>query len=485
MRFLRENIFLIGTAAACVAIGALLALSYFSASGKLDAAIRERERLSKTLDDFAGRKGANEAMISWAKRRVERVERDGQRVRRECVNWNRRNYSVLKLDVTDSSGVRRRIDAFPIDEQQYEELSLRYFFTQQYQEELKRLLAETNPTSTPTQMEIDAQVAQWQKYLEAGGAAEEGRELYAGGAKRGAAGDAQARGKQTAVLNRAREGMIYADLAALDNIYPMPTKNATFADLWRAQVNLWVTQDLLSAINETNRQAFATLPEDERTVINAAVKRLTSLQIAENYIRPAAGDGPSASEIEEDEEYEESNFDMYMIPDAPEEMAERGEPLGGEPHPLTGRGSTGEYDVIRYELEVVISLSQLMAFERRVLAQNYHTILDVQWRSIHGPAVTGSGRRSGEKDDLFYYGTAPVVAVTLKGEVLFLTPWARGTWDEQAEEWSNEFPPLIPTQALRQQFGLGSSALRPEDKKRLEPLPERETAPPPPPAFGF
>ena len=96
MRFLRENIFLIGTAAACVVIGALLALSYFSASGKLEAAVRERERLSKTLEGFAHSKGANEPMIDWATRRVERVERDGQRVRRECVVWNKRNYCASK-----------------------------------------------------------------------------------------------------------------------------------------------------------------------------------------------------------------------------------------------------------------------------------------------------------------------------------------------------------------------------------------------------
>jgi len=287
MRFLRENVFLIGTAAACVVIGALLVLGYFSASGKLEGAIRERERLSKTLEDFARRKGANESMINWGERRVERVERDGQRVRRECISWNKRNYSVLKLDVTDSGGVRRRVAAFPIDEQQYEELSLRYFFTQQYQEELKRLLAKLNPTSTPTPPEIDAQAAQWEKYLESGGAAEEAREFHAGGVRRSASLDAQTRGKRSAMLNRAREGIIYADLASLDNMYPMPTKNATFADLWRAQVNLWVTQDLVSAINETNHQAFAGLPEEEHTVVNAAVKRLKSCLL---YTSPSPRD---------------------------------------------------------------------------------------------------------------------------------------------------------------------------------------------------
>jgi len=286
MRFLRENIVLIGMGAGFVLLGALLVLAYFNASGKLQTAIRERERLSKTLEGFASGKGANESMIKWAQRRVEQVKQEGQRVRRECVDWNRRNYSVLKLEVADSAGVRRRINAFPIDEQQYEELSLRYFFTQRYRQELERMLAELKPTSPPTETEINAQAAQWEKYLQAEGVAEERRELGGPGARRSETLDFQTRGKRSAMLNRAREGAVYASLASLDNIYPMPTKNASFADLWKAQVNLWVTRDLITAIKETNAQAFAGLPQEQQTVINAAVKRLKSLQIEENYVRP-------------------------------------------------------------------------------------------------------------------------------------------------------------------------------------------------------
>jgi hypothetical protein len=61
-----------------------------------------------------------------------------------------------------------------------------------------------------------------------------------------------------------------------------------------------------------------------------------------------------------------------------------------------------------------------------------------------------------------------VVQLKIDGELLLLTAWERGTWDEPNKRFLPNYPPLIPTEALQQQFaGTDNPAMRPEDVARL------------------
>ena len=69
------------------------------------------------------------------------------------------------------------------------------------------------------------------------------------------------------------------------------------------------------------------------------------------------------------------------------------------------------------------------------------------------------------KDEFVYhYGPEPVLEVSVKGELLLLTAWARGTWNEQENKWSEAYLPLIPSEALAR---IDRTALRPKDIQRV------------------
>jgi hypothetical protein len=66
-----------------------------------------------------------------------------------------------------------------------------------------------------------------------------------------------------------------------------------------------------------------------------------------------------------------------------------------------------------------------------------------------------------------YYGPDAVIQVIFKGELLLLTSWERGKYNSADNKWDS--PPLIPKDVLAV---LPASILRPEDAKRLAPIPK-------------
>ena len=57
------------------------------------------------------------------------------------------------------------------------------------------------------------------------------------------------------------------------------------------------------------------------------------------------------------------------------------------------------------------------------------------------------------------------MSVTIRGELLLLTAWERGTWNEKENTWA--LPPLMPRQMLERFSAQGrSAALRQEDTRR-------------------
>ena len=104
-------------------------------------------------------------------------------------------------------------------------------------------------------------------------------------------------------------------------------------------------------------------------------------------------------------------------------------------------------------------------------------VMQILWDNLEsfGDDPEGSWEGTVPGAALYYYGTEPVMQVTIKGELLLLTGWERGTADPNTPgKFLDKYPPLVPTEMLQQQFppGPGNPALRPEDAARLEPAPE-------------
>ncbi|MCJ7544665.1 MAG: hypothetical protein MUP47_08920 [Phycisphaerae bacterium] len=495
MKFVRENLFLIVVAVIVLLGGGGMLMAYFKVSGDVEKAVDDRMRMAKTLAGLEGR-GANAEMEEAAQKRIDAIRASADTVKRMCVEWNRAHMQVVKLAVPNS---QLTVAAFPYDPQLYRDEGLGYVFTDTYIKTMQDLLNSLHPTSPPTDGEIQSQQLQWQnrltqwKQMEASKSptptgyrpeVEFESDLGAGGvgaltplpppeagsaygpspmpalptgSDPSVAEEASRRGRDSAMLMKARRGVVYTDPCALDMVFTEAVPDPPVAGLWQAQLNLWVTSDIIAAINATNEEAFAKTSEEgqPRDVLMAAVKRLARIDVNENYVLPTVEAGlPASPYADEEVEVEE----RYGDP---------GQGVRARAAVLTGRGSCSDYDVLHYTFTVVMASRYLPTLERHLLSRNYHTILSVQIRPADAPISTGAVAAYTPSTANYYYGPEPVVQVEIRGEVLLLTDWERGTWDPGANAWSDQFPPLIPPEALKQQYTRASPALRPEDVARI------------------
>jgi len=132
----------------------------------------------------------------------------------------------------------------------------------------------------------------------------------------------------------------------------------------------------------------------------------------------------------------------------------------GSAENLTQRVSGPRHDVKHYRFTVIMDTRWLPKLLKNLLARNHHTVLDLSVEAVDH-----------DEADPHYYGTDPVMAVTITGELLLLTDWERGTWLRDPKTgkggWSKEFPPIMPEQVLQELRAGDPLALREEDKARL------------------
>jgi len=463
MQWIRENLFL-----ACL-IGALvvcIGAAYTVRSGQ-DADFKNKDM--KPRVDLARRIGrldssppVNKDWLKKAQDRLDGIRRQRNKVVRDAADWNKRNYRVLPLKST-ADGAVEIIPAFPYDPAVYQRKDLTSKFTNTYRIVLYDALSKLDLTSWPTDAEIGELSAQIEKDIQSrrraaikrveyarnrGGATPEAPKTPGGADKpkeekkpkgvsqedwdlsRLTEADVQNRARRNAteelMLRKAKAGIMFvspttlamvSDLKLpgaddgpeeLDVIFPKEvwqTSAAPAAKLWEAQLNLWVTQDILSAIDATNQQSLRKAGSVRKpTVPNAAIKLLRGIDITEQYLMLQGGDG-----------------------------------AGNAKAGLTRRVTGKEYEIIRYEFQVAMKTAYLPALMRNLMMRGDHTVLAVSIEHLPpGP------------DGMRYYGTDPVADVRLVGEVLFRSSWTRK---------------IMPIETLRDSLG---DVLRPEDEKRLE-----------------
>jgi hypothetical protein len=208
------------------------------------------------------------------------------------------------------------------------------------------------------------------------------------------------RANKALLIRHAQKGSIYVSSDALDIVLPGPELvPPPITQIWLAQLNYWITKDIIAAISATNDVSarLAKSRNETPSVLNAAVKELVKIDINEKYV----GGGE--------------------VPGRPTRPPTPG---GGRPpaaaatpgvNSFTQRGSCQQYDVLRYKFTIVMPTRFLNTLEQNLMKRNFHTILSVQITELSSIPVDR------------YYGTDPVMTVILEGEVLLLTAWERGT----------------------------------------------------------
>jgi hypothetical protein len=469
MQWIRENLFLTCVAGTLVVC---LAVCYVIRSGQdtafTDKDMKPRKTLASRLATLSRGESVNKERMKKAKDRLEEIRRQRDVIVGNVDDWNKRNYPVLKLKVA-GGGSDGAYPAFPHDSEIYRKKGLTSKFTNAYRVTLYGALAELDLTSWATSAEIEKLSARINKHIQSrrkvaarnvehalrrsgrtrtrnespGGDGSKREEKKPDGVStedwnlsRLNDGDvvrqALDNARKELMYKKSNAGMIYVSPetlamvtdprlpggktgpAELDVIFPneiWDSKNAPATRLWEAQLNLWVSQDILSSIDTTNRQSLRTTAGVRKpTVQNAAIKALDKISITELYLMERVNRASSSSEAE-------------VKPD------------------LTMRATTKEYEIVEYKISLIMKSSYLPVLIKNLMTRGEHTITNV--------SIVGF---PDDPEEARYFGTDPVAQVEVSGEVLF-----RGGWTRK----------IMPTETLKGRL-TDADVLSAEDMKRLE-----------------
>ena len=470
MNFLKENMFLVVTAAVVLVGGAVLLLLANSEAGQADTGGKTYASVGGQINSLAP-SGVNRAIVEAAERRVGGMRNEAKKVADEFLLCNSRGYEVMSFDISGQT-----IPAFPVDPKFKEDReTLRLLFPEKYRLRIEALCQTLKPTVPPTEAEIRDEIARiaastmplkkdelpkpttprtserrvgerGERFHRPGGM--EGGMRPAAGRTAGTSTPGNAVEQQalnSLVIGKSEDGWIYVDKeqqrptsdrrsdsagGAMYMVLSGTKTDCTDEILWLAHVGMWVQQDIVGAINLTNSQMERTASGGQRGVAASAVKRLMNIDVRGYVLRNGGGKAAALHYLD------------------------LGEKKVSKPVPqLTGRACNKLYDVIHYDFTVILPMRHLLRLQKNLMAQNYHTVLAV---SITRPV----------QSDVYYYGTDSVMKVTIVGEMLMLTDWTRGRWDKDAKEWDKNCPPLIPVEFLKEMKNIDAGAMRKEDDKR-------------------
>lgn len=162
------------------------------------------------------------------------------------------------------------------------------------------------------------------------------------------------------------------------------------AQVWFTQMAVWVQTDLVDSIAALNDRVLRRNFKNEKdwNIVNAPVKHVTSVDV------------PQGAEM------------YFRITDTSQEGLQAGaQDYMSSP---TGRTSGSVYDVIKWTLIVKMDAHYVPALVQELARGKFITVHKVDTASIDTTQARDQG---------FFYGTAPVVQVTLTGEALMLRDW--------------------------------------------------------------
>lgn len=151
------------------------------------------------------------------------------------------------------------------------------------------------------------------------------------------------------------------------------------ADMWFAQVGLWIQQDVVTAIASLNNEAAQQADDTDAHVEQMPVKRIEHIEV-QGY---QTSDG--------------------LIP-FPAHTSMGSRPGGGiQAASFTGRMSDEQFDVVRFNLAVIVDQRDLLQLIDRLTKQNFYQCIGAEYTQV--PEEAG-----------YMYGTEPVIRAGLAFE---------------------------------------------------------------------
>jgi hypothetical protein len=392
MEFVRTH--LISLICAAVALGAIGAAVMGMSSRSVVQAMEARKRDLKADQIGALKTSAkNQEIIEREKERGNRFQEEYDKTVKVAIEINQRQ-PIME-------------DVFPT----FDRLETPFRFREAYRDELARLPAELLAGKLPDAAEIqeeneavrDLQEREREKAQETQLGPASGRTPAArqpetvffesgGGSPRGgvrggfappASGQAtEPRFDPTlrARVNKAKSIRTYINDGTFHKS-PLVAEGGTpsLTEMWKAQVSLWIQQDIIKAIADLNKEAADRVKDGEAHVEHMPVKHVVGI-LVRGY-QTASGFVPFAS---------------ITAPSPPP-----------APPSFTGRSSDAQFDVLRFTVQVVAQQQDLLKIVDRISRVNFYKNVGMQYEPV--PAGLGPGAG-------YVYGAAPVVLATLEFE---------------------------------------------------------------------
>jgi hypothetical protein len=198
-------------------------------------------------------------------------------------------------------------------------------------------------------------------------------------------------------------------------------------DVWIAQLSLWIQQDVVAAIAETNR-GDGTKPIN---VDNSIVKRLWGIDIRKEYVTKTGITAISnASPFQNDPKNSATQLPPLEDPTAP--LTKQ---YGLS---ITGRTCNPVYDVMQFTLKTDVDARYFPKFMANLTRNRFITILRADVKGVDRDKAQAKG---------YVYGKAPVVQLVLKCEAVFFRDWTRPMMPVGVQKLLGIAPPLAPVAA--------------------------------------
>jgi hypothetical protein len=207
------------------------------------------------------------------------------------------------------------------------------------------------------------------------------------------------------------------DILALQAAGKPPTET----QIWFAQTALWITEDVVNAINEANKNS--------KKIADSPVKHLRFLRIPFGLAQYQLGTTVPGAAPAEGAAPADGSGVALMFAASP-----------------TGRICNPVYDVIHFELVLRVDFSKIPQVIAEVERNRLFTVLSTAIASVDAQM---------EYNELGYaYGNAPVAELTLQCEALFLRSWTVDK-DNKEKPYKNALMPSLVRQSVGAEPGPG------------------------------
>jgi hypothetical protein len=161
--------------------------------------------------------------------------------------------------------------------------------------------------------------------------------------------------------------------------------------IFNAQIGLWIYEDAAKAIAAANKAVNA------KDVRQSVVKHFIKIDVVDEPFKPMMP----------------GSFSPEQMPQAPNADPAQALTPNYDRSP-TGRASNGIYDVVPFDLQIVVDATQIPRVMLELSRGRFITVTNVSMVTVDSALKRSEG---------YYYGDNPVVQLNLRCEALFLRKW--------------------------------------------------------------